>query len=142
MIYLDYAATTPFDEEASGLYIQELKGDYGDPSSLYRLGKKASRKLRQAQEDIAEIFDLEDRNIYLTSGATESNDWALWSRSLAHKKTFGQDEIVTINLEHPAVVRTLDYLKTPGFKITEVVLRGESIQVQGSLEVMDQKTYG
>ena len=142
MIYLDHAATTPLDGEVLELYIRELKEDYGNPSSIYRLGKKASRKLRQAREDIAGIFGLGDRNIYFTSGATESNNWALWSQSLAHRRAFGQDEIVTTSLEHPAVVKTLDYLKTLGFKVIEVAPRDGNIQVQDFLDATNEKTCG
>ena len=141
MIYLDHAATTPLDGEVLKTYIEMLE-EYGNPSSLHQMGKRAQKFLRQAREGIAGLFNVDDREVYFTSGATESNNWALISQSLSHREAFGQDEIIASSLEHPAVNKTLDYLEGLGFKVHFVDPRDGDIQVEDFLNKTTDRTCG
>ena len=82
VIYLDYAATTPVRPEVVETITSSLSQLYGNPSSTYQLGKSAKYALNQAREAIAKDLDLASASsLYFTSGATEANNWAIWSQA-------------------------------------------------------------
>ena len=81
-IYLDYAATTPVRPEVVETITSSLSQLYGNPSSTYQLGKSAKYALNQAREAIAKDLGLASAAcLYFTSGATEANNWAIWSQA-------------------------------------------------------------
>lgn len=116
MIYLDNAATTrtkPCVMEEMVPYFCEY---YGNASALYELGGRSRDAMEQARKTIGNILGTEAKNIYFTSGGTESDNWALRSAALALKHR-GR-HIITTKIEHHAILHTCEFLEEQGFEIT------------------------
>ena len=77
MIYLDHNATTPLDERVLDAMLPYLRGFYGNPSALYRLGRLARTALDNARLEVAQLVAVKPSQVLFTSGATESNHLAL-----------------------------------------------------------------
>ena len=77
MIYLDYAATTPVRDEVVQTIQEALIESFGNPSSTYRIGKSTKYLLTQARKSLANLLNVSEHDIFFTSGATESNNWAI-----------------------------------------------------------------
>lgn len=94
-----------------------LTEHYGNPSSLYSLGQTARKALEDAREKVAEILGAEPKEIYFTSGGSESDNWAIRSLAAAGAKK-GKKHIISSNFEHHAVLHTLEDLEKAGFEVT------------------------
>ena len=116
-IYADHAATTAMSEVAIEAMTRCMREEYGNPSSLYRIGQHAKETLEKAREEIAGVIGAQAREIYFTSGGSEADNQAIRSAALAGKKK-GKNHIISTAFEHHAVLHTLDQLKTEGFEIT------------------------
>ena len=114
--YLDNSATTRVSEAVKDIIVQTMMVDYGNPSSRHQKGVDAERYVRQARERIAATLKVKDREIYFTSGGTESNNWALIGGALANRRA--GKHIITTAVEHAAVLQPLSFLKDMGFRIT------------------------
>lgn len=117
-IYLDNAATTQVYPEVAELMTEIMRNDFGNPSSMHRKGVEAEKYLKKAAERIARVLKTEEKNIYFTSGGTESNNWALKGAAQANKRA-GR-HIITTAIEHPAVSEPLKYLEEQGYEITRI----------------------
>ena len=116
-IYADHAATTAMSEAAINAMTRCMKEEYGNPSSLYRIGQQAKETLEKAREEIASVINAEPREIYFTSGGSEADNQAIRSAALAGKKK-GKTHIISSAFEHHAVLHTLNTLKLEGFDVT------------------------
>ena len=116
-IYADHAATTAMSEAAIEAMTRCMREEYGNPSSLYRIGQRAKEVLEQAREDVASVINAAPREIYFTSGGSEADNQAIRSAALAGKKN-GKTHIISTAFEHHAVLHTLEQLKTEGFEVT------------------------
>ena len=116
-IYADHAATTAMSEAAIEAMTRCMREEYGNPSSLYRIGQRAREVLEQAREDVASVVNAEAREIYFTSGGSEADNQAIRSAALAGKKK-GKKHIISTAFEHHAVLHTLEQLKSEGFEVT------------------------
>ena len=116
-IYADHAATTAMSEAAIDAMTRCMREEYGNPSSLYRIGQRAKEVLEQAREDVAAVIGAEAREVYFTSGGSEADNQAIRSAALAGKKK-GKNHIISTAFEHHAVLHTLEQLKTEGFEVT------------------------
>jgi cysteine desulfurase len=117
-VYADNAATTYLSETAYNVLIDCLKNYNGNPNSLHTDGQKTKEKLDEARETVARCINAADPNeIYFTSGGSEADNQALLSaaRGLRDK---GKKHIVSLNIEHHAILHTLDKLKKEGFEVT------------------------
>lgn len=114
--YLDNAATTRAFDEVTELMVKVLKEDYGNPSSKHQKGLDAEHYLRDARQRIAKILKVESKEIYFTSGGTESNNTALIGAAMANKRS--GNHIITTSVEHASVLNPLAYLQEQGFRIT------------------------
>ena len=114
--YLDNSATTKVSEAVKDIVVQTMMVDYGNPSSRHQKGVDAERYVREARERIAATLKVKDREIYFTSGGTESNNWALIGGALANRRA--GKHIITTAVEHAAVLQPLSFLKDMGFRIT------------------------
>ena len=118
MIYLDNAATTAVYPEVAKLVSDIMCGDYGNPSSMHKKGVDAERYVVDAAKEIAKILKADEKNIYFTSGGTESNNWALTGTALAaHRRG---KHIITTQIEHSAVSAPLEFLESRGYEITRL----------------------
>lgn len=115
-IYLDNSATTKCDPEVAELIVKTLTEDYGNPSSLHIKGIEAERYVRRASAQIAKTLHCREKEILFTSGGTESNNLALIGTALANRRS--GSHIISTNVEHPSVKKTLAFLEENGFRIT------------------------
>ncbi|GIP63482.1 cysteine desulfurase [Virgibacillus pantothenticus] len=118
MIYLDYAATTPIDEEVLVIYQQVAANYWGNTSSLHHIGGEAKQVLENSRKSLASLLHVPPRGIYFTSGGTESNQLAIVS--LALSQSYKGKHIITSQAEHSSVFSALSYLENSGFEVTKV----------------------
>lgn len=116
VIYLDHAATTPVCPEAAQAALEVMTGGFGNPSSLYSLGKDAARRLTADRSVIAKALGCLPEELFFTSCGTEGDNWAIsaaveWNRKKGH-------HIVTTAMEHSAVLEPIKRLKKEGFEVT------------------------
>lgn len=114
--YLDNAATTRAFDEVTELMMKVLREDYGNPSSKHKKGLDAEHYMRDARAQIAKILKVDSKEIYFTSGGTESNNTALIGAAMANKRQ--GNHIITTSIEHASVLNPLAYLEEQGFRIT------------------------
>ena len=117
MIYLDYNATTPADPRVIEAMLPWFHKHPGNPSSRsHHLGWEAEEAVEQARRDIAELIGADDREVFFTSGATESDNLAI--KGIFER--YGQKgrHIVSVNTEHPAVLEPLAELEKRGGSVT------------------------
>lgn len=143
MIYLDNAATTPLREEVVEVIHQALLNDFGNPSSIYKKGKSAKHAMILAKKSIADSLNIDETSLYITSGATEANNWAIRSQAKVARELTGKNHIVTTAIEHPSVAKVTEYLESEGFQITYInpSENGEFL-VQDYLEATREDTMG
>ncbi len=115
-IYLDYAATTPLDPKVEKVILAQLK-NFGNPSSIYSLGRQAKQVIEGARKSVAKILNSRTEEVVFTGSGTESDNLAIFGVARAYK-SFGK-HIITSKIEHHAVLRACQYLeKNEGFKVT------------------------
>lgn len=115
-VYLDNSATTRVTESVRDKVIKALYEDYGNPSSMHRLGVKAEQYCKEAASIIANSLKVEPKEIIFTSGGTEANNLALIGTAMANKRR--GNHIITTRIEHPSVHQPLVYLEENGFEIS------------------------
>ncbi len=115
-IYLDNSATTRVFPEVAQLVTRMMCEDYGNPSSMHMKGVEAERYVRQAKASLAKILKVQEKEIFFTSGGTESDNLAIIGAARANKRQ-GM-HLITTRIEHPAVLQTMRYLETEGFTVT------------------------
>ena len=93
-----------------------LKGQYGNPSSVYRLGREAKKAIEDARERVAQLLGAEPREIVFTSGGTESDNIAL--QGVARANRGRGKHIITSSIEHHAILHTAAALEKEGFSVT------------------------
>lgn len=116
--YLDNSATTRCYEEVRDIVVKTMMEDYGNPASMHRKGVEAEQYIKTAAHQIAKTLKCSEKEIYFTSGGTESNNWA-WRGTAAANKRRG-NHLITTMIEHPAVSAPADYLEQQGFLVTRL----------------------
>jgi len=132
-IYADHAATTAMSETAIEAMTRCMREEYGNPSSLYRIGQRAKEILEQAREDVASVINAEAREIYFTSGGSEADNQAIRSAAFAGKKK-GKNHIISTAFEHHAVLHTLEQLKAEGFEVTLLPVHENGVVLPEEME--------
>lgn len=115
-VYLDNSATTRCLESVANTVTKVMCEDYGNPSSMHIKGVQAENYLKMAQNIIAKNLKVNEKEIYFTSGGTESDNLAIIGTAMANHRA--GNHIITTCIEHPAVLRTMEYLETQGFRVT------------------------
>lgn len=113
--YLDNSATTQVIDSVREVMVRTMTEDYGNPSAMHRKGVEAERYVKDAREGLAKILKAEAKEIFFTSGGTESNNMALIGAALANKRA--GNRIITTAVEHPSVGNTMKYLEEQGFEL-------------------------
>ena len=118
-IYADNAATTRLSDAAFEAMKPYMLNEYGNASTLYKLGRSAHKAVENARSVFAKGRNAYPAEIYFTSGGTESDNWAI--KGTAHRlASCGKKHIVTDNIEHHAVLNSAKALEREGFEVTYV----------------------
>ena len=135
-IYLDNAATTKMSAAAINAMLPYMDVQFGNPSSLHTPGQKANEALADARKRIASVLGCEAREVYFTSGGSESDNQAIISAARIGARK-GKKHIISTEIEHHAVLHTLQRLEKEGFAVTLLPMgeRGvlDAEQVQGAI---------
>lgn len=115
MVYLDYSATTPINDEVLDTYVKVSKEYIGNANSLHSLGCKSAKIIELATNQIKEVLNVKNHEVIYTSGASESNNLVI--KGIASKYENRGNRIITTPLEHSSIVAPLNYLSNNGFII-------------------------
>lgn len=115
-VYLDNSATTKAYPEVARLVADIMTEEYGNPSSMHLKGVEAEKYIKYSKKTIAGILKVQEKEIFFTSGGTESDNWALMGTAYANQR-MGK-HLITTKIEHPAVLQTMEHLKEQGFEVT------------------------
>ena len=121
-VYLDNSATTQVLPQVAELMTKIMCEDYGNPSSLHMKGVQAEQYLRYARETFAKLLKVSEKEIFFTSGGTESDNMAIIGAAFAGRRR--GNHLVTTQVEHPAVLQTMRYLESVGFRVTYLPVDG------------------
>lgn len=132
-IYLDNSATTRCYQEVCEIMVKTMREDYGNPSSMHMKGVESEKYVKEASSSIAKTLKVNEKEIYFTSGGTESDNWALIGTALANQRK--GKHIITTAIEHPAVSAPCEFLEKQGFTVTKL---GVDSQGRISLEELEQ----
>lgn len=131
-LYLDYGATTPLDPAVADAMAPWGVAGFGNPHSAHLWGYKAKAAVEQARSEVAGLVGAPVEAIAFTSGATESNNWAL--KGLLTAPGQSRRRIVTLATEHSSVLETAQYLAAIGAHLTVVPVRSNGLVDLGDLE--------
>ncbi|MDR1689044.1 MAG: cysteine desulfurase NifS [Clostridiales bacterium] len=132
MIYLDNAATTRVRQEVLDKMLPYLTDFYGNPSSIYALGREAKKAIEDARAKVAAALSADKNEIYFTGSGTEADNWAIKSAALSYA---GKGKhIIASQVEHHAVLHTCEALKKEGYEITYLPVDEYGIINPGDLE--------
>lgn len=116
-VYLDNSATTKTYESVRDIVCKVMCEDYGNPSSLHKKGVEAEKYVREAKEILARLMKVQEKEIFFTSGGTESDNLALIGCTRANHRA--GKHLITSSIEHPAILNTMRYLEEEeGYKVT------------------------
>ena len=115
-IYMDNAATTPVKKEVLDEMIPYFSELYGNPSSVYKLGRKSKAAVEDARAKIANAIGAQEREIFFTGSGSEADNWAI--RGIAYANKDKGNHIITTKIEHHAVLHTCQYLEKNGYEVT------------------------
>lgn len=118
MIYLDNSSTTKPCKEAVEAMVSALSEDFGNPSSLHRLGITSESIITSARKSVASALGCDVSSVYFTSGATESNNTVVFGAAEGLGKR--KKRIVTTSVEHPSVAEPISKLEKAGFEVIRV----------------------
>ncbi len=122
-IYLDNAATTMAYPEVAEVMTKVLCEDYGNPSSMHVKGMAGEQYVKEAKETLARLLKVQEKEIYFTSGGTESDNLAIRGVAEAYQRT--GKHLITSAVEHPAVLHTMKHLEEQGYEVTYLPVDGE-----------------
>jgi cysteine desulfurase len=130
--YLDYAATTPLLEEVLEAMLPYQRGLYGNPSSVYRLGRESKKGLEQAREQVAAAIGAQPSEIIFTGGGTESDNLGVKGAALRARPR--GNHVITTAIEHHAVLHSAEWLERQGFRVTFLPVDAEGVVGLEALE--------
>ena len=115
-IYLDHAGTTYVKKEVLDEMLPYFTENFGNPSSIYKLGQENKKVVEHAREQVAKVLNAKSGEIFFTSCGSEADNWAVKGVALANKER--GNHIITSAIEHPAIMNTCKYLEKHGFEVT------------------------
>ena len=116
VVYLDHAATTALRSEALEAMLPYLTAEFGNPSSMHRVGQEARKGLDDARQTVAQVLDCRPSEVVFTSGGTEADNTAIKASALALQST--GNHIITTAIEHHAVLHACHQMERFGFEVT------------------------
>ena len=135
LIYLDHAASTPVLQEIIDEMIPYLGDLYGNPSSIHTYGIKSKIAIQIARRRVASLIGAKPKEIFFTSGGTESDNLALKgiSKSIRNYQN-NKNHIITSSIEHDAILETCHYLEKNGFTVTYLNVNKKGVVDQTELK--------
>ena len=130
--YFDHSATTPVDEMVLEKMMPYFCKEFGNPSSVYNIGKSSKEVINISRMKIANLLNCKVNEIYFTSGGSESDNMILKGIAFANKHK--GNHIITSKIEHPAILNTCKFLEKFGFKITYINAKKNGIVDLNELE--------
>ncbi len=127
IIYLDHAATTPLDPEVLAAMRPYLTEQYGNPSSIHRLGRAALDALDGARETVARTLGALPKEIIFTGGGSEADNLAVKGVALAQRRAGRGAHVITSAIEHHAVLHAVEWLEAFGFETTVLPVDGDGL---------------
>jgi cysteine desulfurase len=124
-IYMDHSATTAVDPAVTEAMLPYFSEKYGNPSSLYSIGRQSRRAVEESRQKVADLIGVKKEEIIFTGSGTESDNLAIKGIALKNRKK--GDHIITSSIEHHAVLHTCKYLEKNGFKITYLPVSKEGL---------------
>ena len=115
-VYLDNSATTKCFPSVAEVMTKIMCEDYGNPSSMHMKGVEAEQYLKASRHTIAKVLKVNEKEIFFTSGGTESDNLAIIGTALANHRR--GKHIITTQIEHPAVLEPMEYLESIGYQVT------------------------
>ncbi len=115
MIYLDNSATTRQYDQVTMEMVSVMENDYGNPSSLHRLGLSAEKLVRKARKEIAKSIGVGEDEIFITSCGTEADNAAILGAAFSRRRS--GNKIITSKIEHPAVLESCKRLEREGYEV-------------------------
>lgn len=125
IVYMDNASTTKISPEVLDSMMPYLTTVYGNPSSIYSIGRESRKAVENAREQVSKALNCDTNEIYFTSGGSESDNWAIKGIAFANENK--GKHIITTNIEHHAVLHTCKYLEKYGFEITYLPVKSNGI---------------
>ena len=116
--YFDNSATTRCYPEVAEIVVKTMTEDFGNPSAMHLKGVEAEKYFREAEQILAKILKVNEKEIIFTSGGTESNNLALFGGADANKRS--GNHIITTSVEHAAVGQPAERLEQMGYEVTIV----------------------
>ncbi len=138
MIYLDNAATTKPCDEARAAVTDAMENLYGNASSLYDIGINSQQMMLKAKRTVLDALRVGEGEVYFTSGATESNNTAIFGACSANPRR--GKRIVSTLMEHPSVSKALDELEKSGFEVVRLSPVEHGDIEQAAADAVDDKT--
>lgn len=132
-VYADNAATTKISDKVYDAMLPFLKEHYGNPSSIYSIGRDAKKAIELARQKVAVAINADPSEIYFTGCGTESDNWAIKSVAKEMLKK-GKNHIITTNFEHHAVLHSCKALEGEGFKVTYLPVDNEGYITPAQVE--------
>jgi cysteine desulfurase len=124
-VYFDNSATTKISKEVLDEMMPYLTEKYGNPSSIYSLGREAKDAIDLSRERISKSLNCNFNEIYFTNSGTESDNWAIKGVAFANRDK--GNHIITSSIEHHAVLDSCKYLEKHGFEITYLPVQKNGI---------------
>lgn len=115
-VYLDNSATTRAYDSVGELVKKVMCEDYGNPSSMHAKGVEAEQYIKEAKETFGKLLKVKEKEIFFTSGGTESDNLALRGAAWANQRA--GKHLITSAIEHPAIINTMRHLEEEGFRVT------------------------
>ncbi len=138
-MYLDNSATTQVSEEVFKEMEPFFTQEFGNPSTLYGIGRESKKALNLARQRVADAINAKPEEIIFTSGGSESDNLAI--KGIAFKLKNRGNHIITTNIEHPAVKNTLGFLESLDFKVTYLpVYENGIIKIEDLIEAITPET--
>lgn len=131
-IYLDNASTTPVRAEVLEAMLPYFTEEFGNPSSIYPLGQRASGAVANARDALADAIGATPREVFFTSGGTEADNWAI--KGFVHANSEKGKHIITSSIEHHAMLHACQALEKEGFEVTYLPVDEHGIVQPAALE--------
>ncbi|MCX6782147.1 MAG: aminotransferase class V-fold PLP-dependent enzyme [Candidatus Magasanikbacteria bacterium] len=124
-VYLDHAATTPVDKRIFDVMEPYLTEEFGNPSAIYNLGRNAQKAVSDSRKNVAKLMHALPENIIFTGSGSESDNLAIYGVMKAHQ---GKGKhVISLSIEHHAVLRPLEDLAKSGFEVTYIPVKNDGL---------------